>query len=151
MKVDKIDFLKYKDFIKVKRFDGVNKIYCLIRKKWLVLQPEEWVRQLFLLFLTEEMNYPKGSIAVEKEIKVLERKRRFDILVYNKQLEPFMIVELKAPKVQIDHTTLEQVSAYNLSFRSSYLVVTNGISSYVFKMDYENLTFLPTEEFPEFK
>lgn len=150
MEISKINLLQYKNKIRIKKIEGIKKVYCLIRNKWLVLQPEELVRQLFLLFLVEQMNYPKGVIAVEKEIKVLSRKRRFDILIYNKQLEPFMIVELKAPQVAIDHHIMEQISAYNQSFKSKYLAVTNGVDSFVFNMNYEQFTFTPIPNFPHF-
>lgn len=106
--------------------EGIQQIFDPIRKKWLVCTPEEWVRQCFLLFLTVQLNYPISFIAVEKEIWVGERKKRFDLLVYDKHHQPFMMIECKAPSISLQPAVLEQLLRYHLSIPVPYLIITNG-------------------------
>src|SRR6185295_4445123 len=101
-----------------------------IRKKWLVLTPEEWVRQNFMQYLTQVMNYPSTLVALEKEIRLGELKKRFDILVYNKDHQPWMIVECKAETVTLNKETLQQVLRYNITVPADFLLITNGHSTF---------------------
>jgi len=131
--------LKYPSFhVKVKNGDGQTKIFDPIRKKWYVLTPEEWVRQHVLNYLIEVKKYPLSLISVEKEISLNDLKKRYDIVVYKKDFSPFIIVECKAPFVELDVTTIEQAQRYNLILKANYLMITNGISDLI--LDFENKT-----------
>ncbi len=111
---------------RIKSDGGKDYIFDSFRKKWLVLTPEEWVRQNFLQYLVQVMKYPLSLIAVEKEFRFGEMNRRFDILVYNSAHQPWMMVECKAPEIALDQSVLEQVLRYNISIPVPYLVITNG-------------------------
>lgn len=111
---------------KVEMREGRQMIFDLLRKKWLVLTPEEWVRQNFLAFLTRQQAYPATMIALEKQIKVGEMMKRFDMLVYNSAHQPWMMVECKAPDVSLTENTLHQLLRYHISTPVQYLIITNG-------------------------
>lgn len=111
---------------RIKNEGGKDFIFDSFRKKWMVLTPEEWVRQNFLQYLVQELKYPESLIAVEKEFRFGEMNRRFDILVYNKDHQPWLMVECKAPEILLDQSVLEQVLRYNISIPVAYLVITNG-------------------------
>ena len=110
--------------------DGKVLIFDEIRKKYVVLTPEEWVRQHFVNYLVTEKSYPRGLVAVEVMFKMNKLVRRADILVYNKKGEPVLIVECKAPKVKISAAVFDQIVSYNIKFRLKYIVVTNGLQHY---------------------
>jgi hypothetical protein len=111
---------------KIERREGIECIFDSWRKKWIVLTPEEWVRQNFLQYLLQTMQYPASLIAVEKEIKLGELKKRFDILVYNNKHAPWLIVECKAMDIPLDESVLQQALRYNMSVPVDYIVITNG-------------------------
>ncbi|MEI2739485.1 MAG: type I restriction enzyme HsdR N-terminal domain-containing protein [Chitinophagaceae bacterium] len=111
---------------RIKKEDGRDFIFDSLRKRWIVLTPEEWVRQNFVQYLLRVKNYPTTLIAIEKEIKLGELKKRFDILVYNKDHQPWMMIECKAGEIKLDEKVLEQVLRYNISVPVRYLIVTNG-------------------------
>ena len=111
---------------RIKRQGETPYIFDAIRKTWLVLTEEEWVRQNMVAYLVTGLSYPKGVIAVEKEILVNGLKKRFDILVYNKEHEPWMLIECKAPAVPLNEAVLQQALRYHLTVPASYLVTTNG-------------------------
>lgn len=120
---------------RLKKEGDIEMIFDELRCKWLRLTPEEWVRQHFLQYLIRTLKYPAALIAVEKEIKLGELKKRFDILVYNRQHQPWMMVECKATSVALSHRVLDQVIRYNLSTPVEYLVITNGHYSAAFHRD----------------
>ena len=111
---------------RIKKKEGRDFIFDRLRKQWLVLTEEEWVRQNFIQFLVQEMKYPESLIAVEKEIQLGELKKRFDILVFNKEMQPWMLVECKAKEVVLDEKVVAQVLRYNISLPSTFLIITNG-------------------------
>jgi hypothetical protein len=113
--------------------NGREMIFDFIRKQWLVLNEEEWVRQNFIQFLVQEMKYPIELIGVEKEIQLGELKKRFDILVYNKDHKPWMLIECKAGEIVLDEKVLMQVLRYNISMPASFLVITNGHFTYAWE------------------
>lgn len=119
-----IDYPK-PDF-KVRKQEGKDYLFDPIRKKWVVLTPEEWVRQNFIQYLIKEKKYPTELIGLEKQIMLGEMKKRFDILIYNKQHQPWMMVECKEMDVVLDEKVLQQLLRYNISIPVSFLVVTNG-------------------------
>lgn len=132
-----IDLLRYKDQLRVKREADKRYIFDRIRKKWLVLQPEEMVRQLVLEYLLQERGYNSNRISMERGLKVNTLDRRFDLLVYDKDIKPYLLIECKAPQVKISQSVFEQVSWYNSSLQVPYLMVTNGRENYCCWMDYE--------------
>lgn len=111
---------------KIKKEKGREYIFDAIRKQWIVLTPEEWVRQNFINYLVKTLNYPVAMIAVEKEIMLGELKKRFDILVYDKEHTPWMMIECKAQEVPLTENVLQQVLRYNISVPVKYLLITNG-------------------------
>ncbi|MEO8770858.1 MAG: type I restriction enzyme HsdR N-terminal domain-containing protein [Ferruginibacter sp.] len=119
----------------IKNADGKEQIFCIIRKRWILITPEEWVRQNFLLYLTEVLNYPASLIAVEKQLMLGDVKKRFDIVVYDKETKPLMIIECKEMNVALSENTLQQVLRYNINVKAKYLVVTNGSYCAAFRHD----------------
>jgi hypothetical protein len=111
---------------RMKREQDVEFIFDNIRKQWLVLNEEEWVRQNFVQYLIQVLQYPAAFIALEKEIMLGELKKRFDILVYDKDHRPWMIIECKAGAVALNDATLQQVLRYNISVPVPFLAITNG-------------------------
>ena len=114
---------------KIKKLKDRDFIFDVFRKQWIVLTPEEWVRQNFLQYLVEVKKYPASLIAVEREILVGVLRRRFDIVVF-KDAKPWMIVECKELKVPLSEAVLKQALNYNVSLQVKYLVVTNGASTF---------------------
>ena len=131
-----VDLIPYKSKLKLKKTEEKTYVFDFIRGKWLVLLPEELVRQLLILYLIEEKSYSKNSIAIERGIKVNNLSKRCDILLFDKNTQPLMLVECKAPKVKITQDVFRQIAIYNMSFEVDYLLVTNGIQTYCCKMDY---------------
>lgn len=116
-----------------KKEDGRELIFDFIRKQWLVLNEEEWVRQNFIQFLVQEMKYPLELIAVEKEIQLGDLKKRFDILVYDRNHKPWMLIECKAREITLNEKTLLQALRYHISMPASFLVITNGHFTYAWE------------------
>lgn len=136
--------------IKIKEQAGVRYIFDCIRKKYLVLQPEEWVRQNFIQFLVRDKNYAASLIAVEKGLKLNELQKRADIVIYDNQPNPIVLIECKAPKVKIDQEVFEQVARYNVVFKVPYLVVTNGMEHYCAKVDFKTNSFEFLKDIPDY-
>lgn len=126
-------------------------IFDKLRKKYVVLTPEEWVRQHFLHFLMDEKKYPISLIAIEKQLTINNLKKRTDILVFNSDGYPNIIVECKAPSVKITQATFDQIARYNLKLNATYLAVTNGLEHFYCKMDLKNETYIFLKEIPEYK
>ncbi len=145
-----LNLLSYQDQLQFSQQENKTFLYDPIRKKNLVLTPEEMVRQSFIQYLILEKNYNVNRINVEKQLLVNGLKKRFDIIVYDMNMKPFLLVECKAPKVAVAQATFDQVAQYNLVLKVDYLVVSNGIQSYCTKMDYENQTFQFQNHIPNF-
>lgn len=126
-------------------------IFDELRKKELILTPEEWVRQHFIQFLVRQKEYPKSLIAIEREIKVNQLKKRFDILIFTNKGEHDIIVECKAPNIKITQEVFDQIARYNLKLNANYLVVTNGIQHFYCKMDYQNKNYIFLKELPNYQ
>jgi hypothetical protein len=118
----------------IKKREAKEWIFCVIRKKWMVLTPEEWVRQNLLLYFMEVMEYPASLMAVEKQLQLGDLKKRFDIVLYKDSL-PFMLVECKEMNVPLTQKTLDQVLRYNINLQAGYFVITNGTDCYGFKKE----------------
>ena len=121
-----------------------------IRKKEILLTPEEWVRQHFLNLLIKSLNYPKALINIEKGHQHLQQQKRTDIHVYNRRGASYLLVECKAPNIKLSAATLQQISSYNTAFNAQYLAITNGLKHYVWKKTLINNRYEQLSEFPFF-
>ncbi|MBC7652314.1 MAG: type I restriction enzyme HsdR N-terminal domain-containing protein [Deinococcales bacterium] len=115
---------------KIKGQAGKEIIFDEMRKLWVRLTPEEWVRQNMLQYLLQTLQYPASLIAVEKELKIGELKKRFDILVYNTKHKPWLMIECKAMDIKLADIVLQQILRYNMAAPVAYLFITNGTSVY---------------------
>jgi len=136
---------------RLKASENKTLIFDIVRKKYMVLTPEEWVRQHVIHFLHFEKNYPLSLMAVEKQVKINSLTRRTDIVIYNRKGKPHIIVECKAPSVAISQATFDQIARYNLELEAQFLMVTNGLHHYHCMMDHENKTYLFLQELPDSK
>jgi hypothetical protein len=127
----KINYPKYQP--KIKKESNKELIFDEVRKRWVILTPEEWVRQNFLQYLIHVKKYPASLIAVEKEIQLGDLKKRFDIVVYDKASTPCMIIECKEMTVELDKKVLDQILRYNITLQVPYLIITNGSYCMAFK------------------
>jgi hypothetical protein len=123
-------------------------VWDIVRRKWIVLTPEEMVRQAMLHFLHNHLQYPINWMAVEKQIQVNGLKKRFDILVYDKTMKPRIMVECKAPDVSINRSTFDQIARYNITIGVSLLVVTNGHDLYCAQINTDNQSITWLNEIP---
>ncbi len=144
-----INFLPYQTDLKVKKEQGKRYVFCTIRKKYLVLQPEELVRQLTIEYLVADRKYKRNSIHVERGLTVNGLTRRSDILIYDADVNPYLLVECKAPKVKITQVVFDQIARYNLTLKVKYLLVTNGIDSFCCAMNYADQSYRFLTEVPE--
>lgn len=141
----KIEYPPYQP--KIKEEQGRELIFDETRKRWVVLTPEEWVRQNFLQYLTRVKKYAPSLIAIEKEIQLGEIKKRFDIVVYGANTKPFMLVECKEMNVELTQKVLDQALRYNITMQVPYVVITNG--SYCMAFNCTNKSFTELSELPE--
>jgi hypothetical protein len=118
---------------RIKKVTNRELIFDTLRKKWVALTPEEWVRQNFINYLVAVKKYPSSLIAAEKEIQMGELKKRFDILVYDSGHRPWMMVECKSEEVKLDERVLQQLLRYNITIAVQYLVITNGVSCFAWE------------------
>ena len=121
-----------------------------LRKKFVILTPEEWVRQHCVKYLHKEKKYPLGHINVEKQLKIAGLVKRYDVMVFEPDGKIQLIVECKAPSIKINQDTFDQIARYNLSLKANYLMVTNGLEHFFCRMDYENETYVFLKELPEY-
>ena len=123
---EQIDLLSLKSELRVQTIDDKQKIYDPIRKRWFVLQPEELVRQLILMYLTAILKYPSSIIGVEKQLVVNKLRKRFDIVVFNSEGRPLILIETKSPSIDLNIDTALQISNYNKVLKAKYLWLSNG-------------------------
>lgn len=128
-----------------------DRVFCRIRKKYLILTPEEEIRQSLISYLIDNKQYPISSFSVEGQIRVNNLIKRYDILIYNKDLTPFMLIECKAANVDINQSTLDQLSTYAQALNPDYFLMTNGHKTYCFKKDNNHKTYILEESIPEYK
>jgi len=136
--------------LRTKMEEGKHFIFDSIRKKFVVLTPEEWVRQNFIQYLIKEKKYPESLMAVEKQIMVNKKQQRFDLLVYLRNGQPHLIAEFKAPNVKITQDAFDQVVRYNMVLRVERVIVSNGLQHFVCEIDYVKNSFKYLQEIPEF-
>jgi hypothetical protein len=132
------------------RTEGQSKqIFDELRKKYVALTPEEWVRQHFIMFLIQVKNYPAGYFSIERGHAYNELKRRTDLLIFNKERKPWMLCEFKAFDVPISQETFYQAARYNLTYDVPYLVVSNGMEHFCCKRVADNFEFL--DDIPDYE
>ncbi len=137
--------------IKIKNDKGHQSIFDVLRRKYVALTPEEWVRQHFVHFLIEHKGYPKALMANEIQLAIGNKKLRCDSVLYDRTLKPRMIIEYKAPTVSITQKVFDQITIYNMLLHVDYLVVSNGIKHYCCRMDYDNQKYLFLEDIPDYQ
>lgn len=133
---------------RLRKEEGREFIFDQLRKKWILLTPEEWVRQNFVQYLLQVKKYPASLVAIEKEIQLGELKKRFDVLVYSNEHRPWLMVECKSMDVKLDDAVLQQLLRYNVSVPVSYLVITNGTDCFAWQR--KEGTLLQLQEIPGF-
>lgn len=125
-------------------------IFDNFRRRWVALTPEEWVRQNFVRYLTEEKHFPASLVAIERSLRINQRDFRTDIVLFSKSGHPLVVVECKAPEVKISQQVFDQIARYNLDLRVSYLIVTNGLSHYCCRFDQQQLSYTFLAEIPDY-
>lgn len=136
--------------LKLRQQDDKFEVFDHLRKKYVVLTPEEEVRQQFIHYMISHKNYPSGLLAVEYSLKVNNMKRRADIVAFSKFGHPLLLVECKAPSIKITQKVFDQIARYNLSLRVDYLIVTNGLQHFCCKLDFANNSYSFLEEIPDY-
>ena len=126
-------------------------IFDEIRKKFIILTPEEWVRQHVVRFLLEEKKYPKSLMNVEKVLKVNGLRKRYDVVVFNPDGSILVLVECKAPEIKTAQATFDQIARYNMTLKAQYLMVTNGLNHYFCQMDFENEKYEFLNALPDYR
>ena len=146
--MQKLNFPTYS--FRFKNSENKVSIFDEIRKKFILLTPEEWVRQHVVQFLLQDKKYPKSYINVEKLIKINDLSKRYDVVVFQPNGEIFLLIECKAPEVPISQQTFDQIARYNLVLKAKYLMVTNGLNHYFCQMDFENEKYVFLKELPKY-
>ncbi|WP_277017386.1 type I restriction enzyme HsdR N-terminal domain-containing protein [Flavobacterium lindanitolerans] len=146
--MQQLNFNSY-DF-RFRNTEGRISIFDEIRKKFIILTPEEWVRQNVVQYLLQEKKYPKSYINVEKVIKINGLVKRYDVVVFQPNGKLFLLVECKSTDIAINQTTFDQIARYNMVLESEYLMVTNGLNHYFCQMDYKNEKYNFLKELPAF-
>ncbi len=146
--MDKLNLPNYP--VQSKTEGGQNWIFDRFRKKYVVLTPEEWVRQHFLNYLVNDLGYPKSLVKVERGLMVNKMDKRTDIIVYNREARPFLLVECKSTQVALTGKVFDQLSIYNKAVKARYLVITNGIKHYCCCMDYSSNSYQFQPKIPAF-
>lgn len=141
-----LNFPEY--LFKRRKLGSQEEIWDDVRRKWVVLTPEEWVRQHTVRYLQQEKGYPAGRMAIERGLKVNGMQRRTDIVVYDSMGAPKMVVECKAPTVAISQSTFDQIARYNLTLRVPILYVTNGLSHFCCRIDFVTSSYTFLAEVP---
>ena len=146
-----LNLLAFQNDLKYRQQDGNSYLYDPVRKKWIQWTPEEIVRQLLLLYLLHSLKYSPSLVQEEKKLLVNGLTRRYDILIYDRGMKPYLLVECKAPEILINQDVFDQIARYNSSLRVPFLLVSNGKEHYCCKMNYDDAsyTFLNNIPHPE--
>lgn len=126
-------------------------VFDQLRRKYVALTPEEWVRQHFIHFLIDHKGYPQGLLTNEVQLQIGEKRLRCDTILYDKSLQPRMIIEYKAPSIAISQKVFDQITIYNFLLKVDYLIVSNGIQHYCCRMDYDNQRYCFLEDIPDYQ
>ena len=133
-----------------KNQQGKPEVFDQFRKKYIVITPEEWVRQHFLNYLIHDKAYPASLIAVEKGLKINQLQKRFDAVVYNTKGLPAVLIEFKSTEIKLNQKVFDQIARYNLKMKVKYLIISNGLLHYCCEMDYESNNYRFLEDIPSF-
>ena len=136
--------------IKIANHGGRPNILDTLRRRYVSLTPEEWVRQHFVHFLVEHKGYPPSLMANEVELRVGDKRLRCDSVLYNGAAQPVMLIEYKAPTVPLSQKVFDQITVYNMLMHVDYLIVSNGLEHYCCRMDYENRTYAFLKDIPDY-
>jgi hypothetical protein len=147
--MQKLNFSDYS--FRFKNSENKVSVFDEIRKKFIVLTPEEWVRIHVVQYLIQEKSYPKSLINVEKLIKINTISKRYDIVVYQPNGEIFLLIECKKPDVIINQLVFDQIARYNLTLKAKYLMVTNGLNHYFCQMDFEQERYVFLKDIPDYE
>jgi len=145
----KLNLPEYK--VKTRVTDGQQQIFDEIRRKYVALIPEEWVRQHFINYLVNDRKYPKGLLAVEHPLLINDVSHRADIVAFNSDGKPLVVVECKAPDVAINQAVIQQISRYNILLKAPILILTNGLIHFCVKIDFEKSNSQPLSSIPSFQ
>ena len=143
-----LNFPTYK--FRIKSNENKYSIFDIIRKKYVILTPEEWVRQHFIHYLIHDKGYPISLIAIEKKLHVNKLMKRADILVFNSNGNPLIIVECKAPSIALTQSTFDQIARYNSTLNAEYLIVTNGLKHLYCKTDHKKEQYVFLKNIPDY-
>ncbi|MCS6823349.1 MAG: type I restriction enzyme HsdR N-terminal domain-containing protein [Cytophagaceae bacterium] len=136
--------------VKRQNQNGQEYIFDIIRKKYILLTPEEWVRQHFIHFLIHHHNYPKSLLKIESGTRYNQLRKRTDVVAYSREGKPFLLVECKSYKLKISQDSFIQTSMYNYSLKAKYIVVTNGLTHYCCRIDHEKRTYHFLSDIPAY-
>lgn len=145
----KLDLLRFKNDLVVRSVTGERELFDPVRKRYVQMTPEEFVRQLFILYLFNDQGISRGRVAVERKLTNLKLDKRFDVLIFDQNAQPWMVVECKSAEVSITQSVLDQAGIYNSVIRAPYLLVTNGVESFVFHIDFKSDSFRQLNSFPD--
>lgn len=146
--MQKLNFPDYT--FRFKNSENKVAIFDEIRKKFIILTPEEWVRQHVVKYILEQKKYPKSHVNVEKIVKINGLTKRYDVVVFQPDGSIFLLVECKAPSITISQSTFDQIARYNMSLNAVHMMVTNGLNHYFCQMDYEQEKYFFLQDLPEY-
>jgi hypothetical protein len=135
---------------RLRTINNRQEIFDPVRHKFVALSPEEWVRQHLIAYLIEIKGYPVSMIGVEKQLMLNKLPKRFDLVIFARNASPFLLVECKAPGVEITENTFDQAARYNMLLHAEYFLITNGLEHYTCRIDYERRQYIFIEEIPHF-
>jgi len=136
--------------LKIKEEEGKFLVFDIIRKSYFLLTPEEWIRQHFIHLLIDHYHYPKSLIKIESGLRYNNLFKRSDIIVYDREGKPFLLVECKSAEIKLTNTGFEQASVYNKTIKASFIVLTNGLSTFCCKVNQENGQYEFIKDLPSF-
>lgn len=136
---------------KVRRNDGKSEIFDIVRRKFVALTPEEWVRQRFVQYLLREKNVPSTLIAIEKTLVYNTMKKRADIVAYSSKGFPVLMVECKSEEVELSQKVFDQIAVYNIALKVPFLIITNGLNHLCCEIDFENASYSFLQEIPDYR
>ena len=145
-----IDLLQVQPFIKIRKNPKGNEIFDIVRKKWLILQPEEWVRQLMVSYLSKVLHFPLNHFSIEKGVSKGLKKGRWDVLIFDYSMKPFLLIECKSPNISLTEDVIYQASVYNIELKAPFIAVTNGSKTSCLMIDKENNGYTFLTGFPSY-
>ena len=128
-----------------------SKIFDIIRKKYVSLTPEEWVRQHLLHFLVNERKFPQSLVSVEKKLLINSLEKRTDVVIYSSSLKPILLAECKAPKIALTQAVFDQAARYNMTLNVAYFLITNGLESFICKIDHSTQSYAFLKDIPSYE